>query len=58
MSRQPNTRFAPGVIEHIPVPASRSERIALTLILFVLLMTAGACLAALLGYIELQEIWT
>lgn len=51
-----NTRFAPGTIEHIPVTPSRTERVALFAILFLLFMCAGFCLASLLGYIEMREV--
>lgn len=51
-----NNSFSPGTIECYSTRA-RTGRLALTLVLFVLLASACACLAALLGYIELREIW-
>ena len=56
---KPDTRFAPGTVEKVSPSASESgfERYALTAILFLLFMSAGFCLASLLGYIETRGVF-
>lgn len=54
---KPDTRFAPGTVEKVSPSESRLERYALTAILFLLFMSAGFCLASLLGYIEAHGVF-
>ena len=54
---KPDTRFAPGTVEKVSPSESRLERYALTAILFLLFMSAGFCLASLLGYIETRGVF-